>query len=150
MDLDPSTLSTMSPREFAQVVGAMSDREIAATMGGEHRRAILDAIFARFQDQFRPSAADGVSAVTQFRVTGGPPTDPHDTYEIVIDDGSCTLSEEPGDTFDLSFMMPPAELAKMLTGRGNPTLAVMRGKISVRGDLALAARFPSFFETAKG
>lgn len=39
---------------------------------------------------------------------------------------------------------------RLVTGRINPTIAVMRGKITVRGDLALASRFSSFFDMPKG
>ncbi|WP_277452834.1 SCP2 sterol-binding domain-containing protein [Janibacter sp. DB-40] len=149
MELDPSSFATTSPEEFAALVKGMSDREIAETMRGEHRSAVLDAVFARFPTRFRPDRAEGVSATTQFRITGGPESRPHDTYEIVIDDGSCRVSEEPGDDFDVSLMMAPAEFLKMTTGRGNPTMMVMRGKIKVKGDLALAATFPSMFDTPK-
>lgn len=149
MDLDPSTFEDMSPEEFARTVKEMSDREIAETMRGEHRLAVLDAIFGRFPTLFRPDRAKGVSATTQFRITGGPDDHPHDTYEIVIDDEQCGVSEEPGDTFDVSLMMAPPEFLKMTTGRGNPTMMVMRGKIKVKGDLALAAQFPSMFDIPK-
>ena len=149
MEFDPSTLETMSPEEFAQTVKGMSDREIADTMSGEYRSAILDAIFDRFPTLFRPDRAAGVSATTQFRITGGPEGNPHDTYEIVIDDGACHVSEQPGDTYDVSLMMAPADFFKMATGRGTPTMMVMRGKIKVKGDLAFAAKFPSMFDIPK-
>lgn len=149
MDLDPSTFATMSPEEFAALVKGMSDGEIDETMRGEHRVAILDAIFGRFPTLFRPDRALGVSATTQFRITGGPEDHPHDTYEIVIDDGECRVSEEPGEAYDVSLMMAPPEFLKMTTGRGKPTMMVMRGKIKVKGDLALAASFPSMFDIPK-
>lgn len=149
MDLDPSTFEDMSSEEFATMVKGMSDKEITETMRGEHRHAVLDAIFDRFPTLFRPDRAKGVSATTQFRITGGPEDHPHDTYEIVIDDDQCSVSEDPGDTFDVSLMMAPPEFLKMTTGRGNPTMMVMRGKIKVKGDLALAAKFPSMFNIPK-
>ncbi|WP_338748634.1 SCP2 sterol-binding domain-containing protein [Janibacter alittae] len=149
MDPDPSTFEDMSPQEFARTVKEMSDREISETMRGEHRTAVLDAVFDRFPTLFRPDRAKGVSATTQFRITGGPDGRPHDTYEIVIDDGRCSVSTEPGGSFDVSLMMAPMELLTMSTGRGNPTMMVMRGKITVKGDLALAATFPSMLDIPK-
>ena len=149
MDLDPSTFSEMTPEDFAALVKGMSDREVTETMRGEHRTAILEAIFERFPTLFRPDRAQGVSATTQFRITGGPDDRPHDTYEIVIDEGQCRVSEEPGDSYDVSLMMAPPEFLKMATGRGNPTMMVMRGKITVKGDIALAAKFPSMFDIPK-
>lgn len=150
MDLDPTTFASMTPEEFARLVTGMSDTEVAAQLRGEHRVGILDAIFGRMPELFRPDRAKGVSAVTHFRITGGPEDHPDDTYEIVVDDGTCALSEAPGEAYDVSLMMGPAVLMRLVTGRINPTIAVMRGKITVRGDLALASRFSSFFDMPKG
>ena len=149
MDPDPSTFDTMSPQEFAKTVAQMSDKEVSEVMRGEHRGAILDAVFARFPELFRPDRAKGTSGTVQFRITGGPDEQPHDTYEIVVGDGTCTVSPEPGPDYDALLMMAPPEFVKMATGRGNPTLLVMRGKIKVKGDIALAAKFPSLFDIPK-
>lgn len=149
MQLDPTTFGSMTPQEFARTVKAMSDREISETMRGELRIPILDAVFARFPDLFRPERAAGVDSTVQFRITGGPDERPHDTYEIVVADGACTVSPAPGPSYDVSLMMAPPELLKIATGRGKPTVLVMRGKIKVKGDVALAAKFPGFFEIPK-
>lgn len=149
MDVDPSTFDTMSPQEFAKTVAQMSDKEVSEVMRGEYRGAILDAVFARFPELFRPDEAKGTSGTVQFRITGGPDEQPHDTYEIVVGDGTCTVSPEPGSDYDASLMMGPPEFVKMATGRGNPTMLVMRGKIKVKGDIALAAKFPSLFDIPK-
>lgn len=149
MDLDPSSFDGITAAEFARIVGGMSDKEIAATMRGEHRVEILEAIFGRFPDFFRPDRAAGVSQVTQFRVTGGPAAHPEDTFEVVIEGGRCWVSDEPGERYDVSLRMGPSELTKLLTGRGSATMLVMRGRISVRGDLSRAATFSSYFDLPK-
>lgn len=148
MELDPSTFATMSPEEFAALVKGMSDREVSETMRGEHRRAILDAIFDRFPTLFRADRARGLTSTTQFRITGGPEDHPQDTYEVRIADGECEVVD-PGGEYDVSFMMAPPEFLKMTTGRGKPTILVMRGKIKVKGDLAAAAAFPTLFDIPK-
>lgn len=149
MELDPSTFEGMTPEEFAQIVKKMPDGEISEVMRGDNRVPILDAVFGRFPTLFCADRAQGVSTTTQFRITGGPDEHPHDTYEVVIDDGDCRISEEPGDDADVSLMMSPPDFMKMTTGRGNPTMMVMRGKIKVKGDVAAAAKFPSMFDIPK-
>lgn len=149
MDLDPSTFADMSASEFTRIVRGMSDREIRDVMGGEHRRAILDGIFGHFPLVFRPERARGVTQVTQMRITGGPPEHPDDTYEVVVDDGECWIADEPGEDYDVSLMMGPVELTKLVTGTGNPTLMVVRGKMKVRGDLTMAKNFSSYFTGPK-
>lgn len=145
MDLDPSTFDDMTAEEFVRIIRGMSDREILATMRGEHRVAILDGIFEHFPLVFSAERAQGVSQVTHMRITGGPPDHPDDTYEVVVNDGECWIADEPGPDYDVSLMMGPVELTKLITGTANPTLMVMRGKLKVRGDVTLAKRFSSYF-----
>lgn len=149
MELDPSTLATMSPEHFAQTVKQMSDREVSEVMRGERRIPTLEGILARFPALFRADRAQGVVTTTQFRITGGPDERPHDTYEVVIDDGDCRVAEQPGDDYDVSLMMAPPEFFKLVTGRTNPTMLVMRGKLKVKGDIAAAAKFASMFDIPK-
>lgn len=148
IDLDPSAFETMSPEEFAQLAKQLSDREVTELMSGELRVPILDAIFARFPTLFRADRARGLTSTTQFRITGGPEDHPQDTYEVRIADGECEVVD-PGGEYDVSFMMAPPEFLKMTTGRGKPTILVMRGKIKVKGDLAAAAAFPTLFDIPK-
>lgn len=149
MELDPSTFANMSPEEFARTITAMSDPEVVELMLGEQRLPVLEAIFDRFPGLFRPDRARGVVTTTQFRITGGPDERPHDTYEILIDDGGCRISLRPGDDYDVSLMMAPPEFMRMVTGRAKPTVLVMRGKMSVKGDIAAAAAFPLMFDIPK-
>ncbi len=148
IELDPSTFESMTPQEFAQTTKQLSDREITEIMRGDLRVPVLDAIFARFPTLFRPDRAHGVRTTTWFRITGGPEHHPDDTYEVRIADGTCDVGE-PGEGYDVSFMMAPPELIKMATGRGSSTLLVMRGKIKVRGDIGAAATFPTLFDIPK-
>ena len=148
MELDPSTFETMTLQEFATTVKQLSDREITEIMRGEQRVPILDAIFDRFPGLYRPERGKGTTGTFQFRITGGPEDHPHDTYEVRIEDGGCEVVP-PGEEYDVSFMMAPPEFLKVATGRGKPTLLVMRGKIKVKGDLAAASTFPSLFDIPK-
>ena len=149
MELDPSTFATMSPEEFAQTVTQMTDPEIVELMRGEHRLTVLGTIFERFPDLFRGDRAPGLGTTTHFRITGGPEGRPHDTYEVIIDDGQCSIAEQPGPECDVSFTMAPPEFMKIVTGRATPPMLVMRGLIPIRGDLAAAATFPSLFDIPK-
>ncbi|HSO65124.1 MAG TPA: acyl-CoA synthase, partial [Ornithinibacter sp.] len=81
MHLHPETLENLSPTEFVALIKGMSDQEIRDDLSGPHRKAILDAVFARFPHQFRPDKAGDRSARIDFRVTGGP-GDSSDTYGV--------------------------------------------------------------------
>ncbi|MFC7487284.1 SCP2 sterol-binding domain-containing protein [Knoellia sp. CPCC 206453] len=147
-DIDPTTFATMDPADFAATVKTLSDKEINELMGGEHRQAILDAIFDRFPTLFNPEKAKGADARVNWRITGGSGgTD--DTYAVVVKDGACTVEKSPTEEPKTSIMLGPAEFAKLITGSGNPTMMVMMGKIKARGDLSAAMAFQNWFDTPK-
>ncbi len=149
MELTPAMIADMTPIEFAVFFKGMPDAQIKTLFANGHRRENLDAIFSRLPESFVPAQAEGVSSTAQLRITGGPAEAPSDTYEIVIDDATCRVSEEPGDSCDVSLMMDPATFVKLITGRGKPTLLTMTGKLKVRGDLAAASSFLTYFDLPK-
>ena len=148
MALDPQSLTTASPSEFVAAVKGASDTDIRDAFAGEHRGALLDAVFARFPEQFRADKAGDRSARIDFRVTGGP-ADSSDTYAVVVDRGTCTVEKAPTAEPQLSLMSGPAEFLKLVTGTGNPAMMFMMGKVKARGDLGLASALANWFETPK-
>ncbi|GGL42333.1 SCP2 sterol-binding domain-containing protein [Phycicoccus endophyticus] len=148
MALDPQSLTTATPAEFVATVKTASDRELREAFAGEHREALLDAVFGRFPEQFRPEKAGDRRARIDFRVTGGP-GDSSDTYAVVVDGGTCTVEKAPTLDPDLSLMAGPAEFLKLISGTGNPAMMFMMGKVKARGDLALASALANWFETPK-
>jgi putative sterol carrier protein len=149
MALNPELLETMSSAEFVALVKGTSDREIRDDFAGGHRGALLDAIFARFPQQFRPEKAGDRTARIDFRITGGP-GDSSDTYGVVVDHGTCTVEKGAGDAPDLSLMLGPAEFLKIITGTGNPAMMFMMGKVKARGDLGMASGLANWFEPPQG
>jgi putative sterol carrier protein len=149
MALNPDLLEAMSSAEFVSLVKGTSDREIRDDFAGEHRGALLDAIFARFPQQFRPEKAGDRTARIDFRITGGP-GDTSDTYGVVVDHGTCTVEKGTGDAPDLSLMLGPAEFLKIITGTGNPAMMFMMGKVKARGDIGMASGLANWFEPPQG
>lgn len=145
MDLDPSSFGTMPPKEFAALVKSLKDKEINELMGGDLRDQILDAIFARFPEQFRPEKAGDKTARINFRITGGPGGS-SDTYAIVVDQGTCAIEKHPETEPSVSIMTAPAEFARLITATGNPVMMFMTGKVKARGDLSLATALQTWFD----
>ena len=149
MALDPHTLSTLEPAQFVALVKGMSDQEIRDDLAGPHRQGVLDSVFSRFPQQFRPDKAGDRRARIDFRVTGGP-GDSSDTYAVVVERGTCRVEEGASGSADLSLVLGPAEFLKLVTGTGNPAMMFMMGKIKASGDLGLAAGLANWFEAPKG
>ncbi|HEU5242356.1 MAG TPA: SCP2 sterol-binding domain-containing protein [Ornithinibacter sp.] len=148
MALDPQTLSTLEPAQFVALVKGMSDQEIRDDLAGPHRKGVLDSVFSRFPQSFRPDKAGDRSARIDFRVTGGP-GDSSDTYAVVVERGTCRVEEGASESPDLSLVLGPAEFLKLVTGTGNPAMMFMMGKVKASGDLGLAAGLANWFEAPK-
>jgi len=148
MAIDPQTLHGLSSSEFVALVKRTSDKEVEADFGGEHREQLLDSVFARFPQQFRPEKAGDRSARIDFRITGGPDGG-SDTYAVVVEGGECSIDKRPDTEPDLSLMMGPAEFLKLVTGTGNPAMMFMMGKIKARGDVGLATGLANWFESPR-
>jgi putative sterol carrier protein len=144
-DFDPATFSSYGPREFARAVKATPDARIAEVMTGELREPILREVFDRMPAQFRADRAGGTEAVIHWTVTGRPDGGA-DTYEVVVADGACAVSDTPTREPRLALTMGPVEFLKLVAGAGNPVLMFMTGKLKARGDLALAATVATLFD----
>ncbi len=148
MGLDPAQFTTFTASQFAQTVKSLSDKELRELLGGDKRTAVLDAVFDRFPEAFRPEKAGEVSKRINFRITGGP-GDTSNTYALVVDSGACSIEREPETDPDISLMLGPAEFMKLIGGVGNPVMMFMTGKIKARGDISLATALQNWFETPR-
>lgn len=138
----------ITPSEFARLVKTTSSAELEKLLTGDQRRAVLDGIFARMPESFRPARAVGLDAVIQWTITGG--ADGPDRYEIRIADGACTTSPAPTtDHPTLGITVAPVDFVKVVSGNANPVLMFMTGKLKAKGDMKLAVDIPNLFEVPK-
>ena len=148
-DFSPEALATIGPKEFAQLVKSTPDSKIAEVMGSENRSKILDEVFNRMPTLFRADRAGSTQAVIHWNITGGP-GGATDTYETVIENGACTVTNQPVREPKLAMTMDPVTFLKVVSGDGNPMMMFMTGKIKAKGDLGLAAQVAKLFDIPKG
>ena len=146
--LESDGLTTLDASELARLVDRTSERELRHRLIGGVREVALREIFRRMPEYLRPARAAGFDAVVAWQITGaggdGRPGDA-DEHWIRIRDGRCTvLADQPGIA-DISVRTDPATLLRVVTGNEDPVLAVLKQRLSVRGDLALAARLTKIF-----
>ncbi|WP_117214679.1 SCP2 sterol-binding domain-containing protein [Allorhizocola rhizosphaerae] len=147
-DIDLSDFSNLDPAAFAQLVKNASDAQLNEVMSSDVRTKVLDEIFRRMPALFRPDRAGNTNAVIHWNITGRPDGG-SDTYEIVIADGTCKLSDKPEDEPKLALTMGPADFLKVVSGNGNPVMMFMTGKLKAKGDLGLAANIANLFNIPK-
>jgi len=142
------SLSTIEPKEFAKVVKSTPDSKITEVMSGDDRGKILDEVFNRMPTLFRADRAGSTQAVIHWIITGGAGGGT-DTYETVIEDGACTVTNQPVREPKLAMTMDPVTFLKVVSGDGNPMMMFMTGKIKAKGDLGLAANVAKLFDIPK-
>jgi len=140
--------ANVEPKQFAQLVKSTPDGQLAEIMNGDQRGKILDSIFARFPELFRADRAGATNAVIHWNVTGRPDGG-QDTYELVIANGTCVLSQAPEHDPKLAVTVGPVDFLKVVSGNGNPMMMFMTGKLKAKGDLGLAANIPQLFDIPK-
>ncbi len=147
-DFSYESLSTIEPKEFAQVVKSTPDSKIAEVMSGDDRGKILDEVFNRMPTLFRADRAGATTTVIHWLITGRAGGG-SDTYETVIEEGACTVTNQPVREPKLAMTMDPVTFLKVVSGDGNPMMMFMTGKIKATGDLGLAAQVAKLFDIPK-
>src|SRR6266545_4180847 len=72
-----------------------------------------------------------------------------DTYELVIANGTCTLSPKPEHDPKVALTVAGVDFLKVVSGSGNPVMLFMTGKLKAKGDLGLAANIANLFDIPK-
>jgi hypothetical protein len=140
--------ATLAPKEFAQLVKRSPADHLRRLMQGDQRKAVLDEIFGRMPGVFRSEKAGDTNAVVHWRIADRPDGG-EDTYELIIADGSCRVSAAPQRQPKLALTIGAVDFLRVVTGNANPMTLFLRGRMKAKGDLGLATRFPSLFDTPK-
>ena len=142
--LESAGLTSLDASELARLVDRTSERELRHRLIGGVREVALREIFRRMPEYLRPARAAGFDAIVAWQITGAG-GDGIDEFWIHVGDGRCTLLDERPGGADISIRTDPATLLRVVTGNEDPVLAVLKQRLSVRGDLALAARLTKIF-----
>ena len=137
-------LAKASPSEIYEAVKAMDSDEFDGLMEEpESRDLITRALVGHMAGLFRPEAGD-LEAVIHVKLWDKPGGG-YDHFEMRIANGTCVISDEPGDDAQMTLKIRPKDLRAMLAGETGPRRLAMRRKLTVLGDLKLGARLPDLF-----
>lgn len=131
--VDPTALDAV---QVAGVVAKAKDSHLKDVMRGGFRSVVLDEIFRRFPEYLDERRTQKLKLAACFKIGGGPNGD--DRYLVEIDHGDCTVTPEGEGKRSVTIALGGAEFLKLATGNLNPTMAFMKGKLKVKGDLASA------------
>jgi len=92
---------------------------------------------------FNKEAAKGLNAIYQFDLSG----DGGGKWQVAIKDQTIDVQEGQHATPNITISMSAQDYLDMLSGKLNGQVAFMSGKLRIAGDMGLALRMQSLFNT---
>jgi putative sterol carrier protein len=140
---------TDAPDQFADgvanAVRNSPDERLDRLMRSPARRVVLEAIFWQMPHHVDRNRARGLTSSIRWEITGRSDGKP-DVYQLVFVDGDCRVVRGPdGSRPRLTITVDAAEFIRLATGNSDPMQAYFRGRISLAGDVMMAARASSLF-----
>jgi putative sterol carrier protein len=134
--------SEVDPQEFARTIAQTPDDRLREGIGGPLRDQILEEIFNRMEEHFRPGGAQ--HAVIHWRIAGRADGG-EDHWEVVIKEGACTTSRDPASEPRVTLALDGVDFLKLVTGNANGPMMFMSGKLKIEGDLMFSTQIQSMF-----
>ena len=103
-----------------------------------------DDIFTEINNRLQadPSKAGSSNAAYQFDLTG----DNGGQYHIVFADGAGEAGPGAAENPNITITMAANDMVDMVSGKLDPTMAFMSGKIKIKGDMGLAMKLQSILQ----
>ena len=97
--------------------------------------------FEAMPSRFRADKAAGTNATIPYDISG----DGGGTWNAVIKDGACTVTQGTAPSPNLTLMISAQDWVDMLSGKQSGQMLFMSGKLKVKGDMGLAMKLGSMF-----
>lgn len=138
-------LTNIDADQLAALAAGATDEQLAEGMSDPAaRQAILDEIFRRMSEHVDADKAKGISAVLHWKITDRPDGG-IDHYEVVLNDGSCIVSDEVSGEPRVTFVVGPAAFLRLVSGAQPGPVLFMAGKLKIEGDLMFASQVATMF-----
>jgi putative sterol carrier protein len=133
----------VDPTEYARLVRDATDEQLAAGMLA-NRELILGQVFEQMARHLDPETSREAEAVIEWRITGREDGS-HDRYQVRIRKGECEIVHEGDESASVTYTIGPVEFIRLVTGNASGPELFMTGRLTVDGDLMLAAMVQSWF-----
>ena len=130
---------------FASAVRNAPTERLEKVMRSSARRVLLETIFWQMPRHIDHSTAKRMNCTIRWRITGRSDGEA-DVYELEFVDGNCRVARGTRDAPPkLTITLDGAEFLRLATGNSDPVEAYFTGRISLAGDVMVAAKMSSLF-----
>ena len=143
-----ATMQGIDEAQLVRIVAGATDQQLEELMASEARRDILADIFRRMADHVDGERARDVNAVLHWKIYDNPEGG-YDHFEVVLEGGTCVVSETPSREPSITLKLKPADFLKLVSGTASGPTMFMTGKLKLEGDVMLASRLTSMFRIPK-
>jgi putative sterol carrier protein len=99
--------------------------------------------FETLPQRFVADASKGLHAIFQFELAGA------GTYHVKVDDGTMQIVEGASEKPNTTIKMAGDDYVKMVNGQLSGTMAFLKGKMKIAGDMMLARKMEAIFPPSK-
>jgi putative sterol carrier protein len=99
-------------------------------------------VFEQMPGHFKKDAAQGLDAVYQFDLSG----EGGGKWQVLINNDKCEVKEGEHPSPNITISMSAQDYLDMVSGKLNPQMAFMTGKLRIAGDMGLALRLQGLFD----
>jgi putative sterol carrier protein len=134
----------LDPAELAALVRDASDAQLADGIR-TNRELVLERIFDAMPEHLDPETSREAEAVLEWRISGREGGG-HDRYQVRIDRGTCEVMRDGDDEATVVYTIGPVEFVRLMSGTASGPELFMSGRLTIEGDLMLAAMVQSWFQ----
>ena len=113
----------------------------------EDRDGVLDDVFQRMADHVDPKRVGDLDAVIEWRI-GGREDGGSDRFQLHIAGGACHVEREGDAQPQAVLALDALDFLELIWGDVRGSELFTFGKMTIEGDVVLAARMPRFFDGA--
>jgi len=141
----PTDLANVDADQLAALAAGATDEQLAEGMSDPAaRQRILDEVFRRMSEHVDADKAKGINAVLHWKITDRPDGG-IDHYEVVLNDGTCIVSDEATGEPRVTFVTGPASFLRLVSGAQPGPVLFMAGKLKIEGDVMFASQVATMF-----
>lgn len=143
------SVRALSTQALVDVVAKASNSQLEAVCADPVLRPfLLDEIFRRMADHLVPEKVRDLMFTVTWRFPT-PAGDDHDRFQTVFSEGTCLTGPDMGRDADTTVTIPLAGFVRVATGTTAIATLLVRGKVKIKGDYAIAATLTTYFDMPK-